>query len=77
MPPDPSNVEERLVLSEDYQDEKVWIEFYTNSSVAIGRGEDEVSQDRVWLDGLEKQAVFDALANHLGEVEEVTVEVTK
>jgi len=77
MPPHPDNVEERLVISDDYQDDKVWIEFYTNTSVAIGRGEEGPAQDRVWLDGKEKHGIFDALANHLGEVEEVTVEITK
>ena len=76
MPADPSNVEDRIVLSGDYQDEKIVLEIYSNSSLAVQRG-DEVSGDRVWFDGKEKQNLHNALADHLGEVEDVTVEISK
>jgi hypothetical protein len=76
MPANPENVEDRIVLSDDYQDKKIVLEIYTNSSLAVQRG-GEVLGDRVWFDGKEKQALFKALADHLGEIEDVTVEVSK
>jgi hypothetical protein len=53
MPPDPSNVERRETISGDYHDEKVTVEFYTNSSVRIYRGDVDDPEDNVWLDNLE------------------------
>ena len=61
MPANPSNIKDRVVLSEDYHDEKVTVDFYTNSAVAIYRGDEDDPSGRVWLDNLEKQALKDAL----------------
>lgn len=76
MPANPANVENRVVLSGDYQDDKITLEIYNNSSLAVERGTGNPGQ-RVWFDGKEKQALFEALADHLGEVEDVTVELSK
>lgn len=61
MPSNPKNVERREVLSDDYHDEKVTIDFYTNSAVAIYRGDEDDPEGRVWLDNLEKRELIDAL----------------
>jgi len=76
MPPNPNNVDEHIVLSEDYRDTTAFVDFYTNSAMAIGRDRDD-PEEGVWLDYLEKRALFEALAEQLGEVEEVTVTVKK
>ena len=62
MPANPSNVDRREVLSDDYHDEKVTIDFYSNGAIAIYRGdEDDFDNGRVWLDSLEKQALAEVL----------------
>lgn len=66
MPPKPSNVERTVDLSGDYQSEPATIDFYTNSAVAIGRDR-EVPSEGVWLDNLEKRALYEALDEELGE----------
>jgi hypothetical protein len=76
MPPNPNNVDEHVVLSEDYHDEKSFVDFYTNSAMAIGRDRED-PEEGVWLDSLEKRALFEALADQLGEIEDVTVKVDK
>lgn len=76
MPPNPNNVDEHIVLSDDYQGTNAFVDFYTNSAMAIGRDRDD-PEEGVWLDNLEKRALFEALAEQLGKVEEVTVTVEK
>lgn len=67
-PANPENIERRVVLSEDYHDKKVTIDFYTNSAIAIYRGEeDNPDTDRVWLDNLEKHALFEALSEDVDQ----------
>lgn len=76
MPPNPNNVDEHIELSEDYQDEPAFVDFYTNSAMAIGRDRED-PEEGVWLDSIEKRALFEALAAQLGEIEDVTVKVEK
>ena len=70
MPANPNNVKRREVLSEDYHDEKVHIDFYTNSCIRIYRGDDdkvcpdddaEMRGTTVWLDNLEKRELLEVL----------------
>lgn len=76
MPPNPENVEDEIVLSDDYQDDKIVLTIYSNSSLAVKRDTGNPGE-RVWFDGLEKRALYEALADHLGEIEDVTVEISK
>jgi len=59
MPANPNHIRRREVISEDYHDKKVVVEFYTNNALRIYRGEDR--DDGVWLDNLEKQALAELL----------------
>lgn len=77
MPANPQNVKKRVVISDGYQNEQAYIEFYTNSCMAIARGKDGEDLDRVWLDNLEKQTLHEELNEHLGDIESVTVELNK
>lgn len=60
MPPNPNHVEQLVVLSEDYHDEKATVDFYTNSAMAIGRDREDPGEG-VWLDSNEKRALYEAL----------------
>ena len=61
MPANPENIGRREVLSEDYHDEKITIDFYTNSAIAIYRGDEDNPEGRVWLDNLEKRELLKIL----------------
>jgi len=72
MPANPDHIKRREVLSDDYQEEKVHIDFYTNSAVHIYRADpdshapddDGIDKGRaVWLDNLEKRELLKALKN--------------
>jgi hypothetical protein len=65
MPANPEHVGRREVLSEDYHDEKARIDFYTNSAIAIYRG-DQNEPKRVWLDNLEKRELLKVLQSEIG-----------
>ena len=70
MPANPDHVDRSEVLSDDYHDEKVTIDFYTNSAIAIYRGDEDksgTSQRRVWLDNLEKRELLNVLKEELDE----------
>ena len=58
MPANPKNIKRREVISDEYADEKVTVEFYTNSAVAIYRGGPDEQENRVWLDNLEKRELL-------------------
>jgi len=70
MPANPEHVKRREVLSDDYHDDKVHIDFYTNSAVRIYRADPEASSPdddgmakgaTVWLDNLEKRELLKIL----------------
>jgi len=70
MPANPNNIARREVLSEDYHDEKLFIDFYTNSCIRIYRAdEDARSPDddavgkgqTVFIDNLEKRELLKIL----------------
>lgn len=74
MPVNPDNLAERKILSDDYHDEKIFIDFYTNSCIRIYRADPEATcpdddagmkGQEVWLDNLEKQALQEALNKEL------------
>lgn len=74
MPVNPEDLEDRKILSGDYHEEKVFIDFYTNNTIRIYRADPEaVSPDddaamkgqEVWLDNLEKQELQEALNKKL------------
>jgi len=65
MPANPNHIRRREVISEQYHGEKVTVDFYTNSAVAIYRGHQD-NPNRVWLDNLEKQALRELLNDELG-----------
>jgi len=70
MPANPENVGRREVLSEDYHEDKVTIDCYTNNAIAIYRGDEETSEwnnGRVWLDSNEKRALYEVLKEELEE----------
>lgn len=67
-PANPENIGRREVLSESYHDKKVTIDFYTNSAIAIYRGDEyDPETERVWLDNLEKRALYEVLEAELCE----------
>lgn len=79
MPPNPDNIEDRFILSGDYQGRPARIEFYTNGAMAITRGQrGDSGFSEVWLDNLEKQALFEVMKGHydVDETKEVTLRVT-
>jgi hypothetical protein len=70
MPVNPEHLRRREVLSDDYQEEKVHIDFYTNNAVHIYRADpdsetpDDDAVDKgqaVWLDNLEKRDLLKVL----------------
>lgn len=65
MPANPDHIQRREVLSEDYHDEKVTIDFYTNSAIAIYRGDEDDPEGRVWMDNLEKRGLLAVLHDEL------------
>jgi len=74
MPANPNNVNSRDVLSDDYHDDKIHVDFYTNSCMRIYRADPdttcpdddaEIKGTSVWLDGLEKQALLERLKEEL------------
>jgi hypothetical protein len=74
MPANPDNVDRRVVLSDDYADEKVFIDFYTNSAIRVYRADPDAAYpdddadakgQTVWLDNLEKRALRDVLTEEL------------
>ena len=69
-PANPDHIKRREILSEDYHDEKIHINFYTNSTIRIYRADDDVmcpddeamaNGKTVWLDNLEKQELLRVL----------------
>ena len=67
MPANPNNIARRVVLSEDYASEKVTIDFYTNSCIAIYRGDEDDPEGRVWMDNLEKRELCRTLSEEVGD----------
>lgn len=67
MPANPEHIQRREVLSEDYHDTKVTIDFYTNSVIAIYRGDEDNPAGRVWMDNLEKRELLRVLQDELQE----------
>lgn len=65
MPANPNNIKRRVVLSDDYQDEKVTIDFYTNSTIRIYRGDEDDDENNIWLDNLEKRALSEAMSEEV------------
>ena len=72
MPVNPDHIKRREVLSDDYQEEKVHIDFYTNSTIRIYRADpdancpddDAIRKGKaVALDNLEKRELIKALNN--------------
>jgi len=61
MPANPDHIKRRKVLSEDYQDEKITIDCYTNSAIRIYRGDEDEPEKNVWLDNLEKRELLKVL----------------
>jgi len=61
MPANPDHIQRREVISEDYHDEKVTVDFYTNSAVRIYRGDEDDPEKNVWLDNLEKRVLVGLL----------------
>jgi hypothetical protein len=70
MPATSDNIDERVVVSDDYQDEKIHVDFYSNSCIRIYRADpdadcpDDDGQMRgksVWLDNLEKRELLRVL----------------
>lgn len=61
MPANPDNISRREVISEEYHDEKVTIDFYTNSAIRIYRGDEDDPENNVWLDNLEKRELLKIL----------------
>jgi hypothetical protein len=70
MPANPKQIARREVLSEDYHDEKVHIDFYTNSAIRIYRADKDANAPddeavgngkTVWLDNLEKRELLKIL----------------
>jgi hypothetical protein len=70
MPANPANVRRREELSDDYHDEKIHIDFYTNNAVRIYRADPEAAApdddamgkgQTVWLDNLEKRELLKIL----------------
>lgn len=79
MPANPNNIEDRIELSGDYHDDKARIEFYTNSAMALERGQEgDEEYSRVWLDSAEKRALFEAMKGYydVDETREVKFRVT-
>jgi len=70
MPANPNNTERVEVISEQYHELRVAVEFYTNSAMAIRRGKDtDEDFSRVWLDSFEKQRLRRLLNDQLGDAE--------
>jgi hypothetical protein len=72
MPANPDHIKRREVLSDDYQEEKVHIDFYSNNTIRIYRADpdshapDDDAIDKgqaVWLDNLEKRELLKVLDN--------------
>lgn len=70
MPAPKDNIARREVLNDDYQDEKIHIDFYTNSAIRIYRADPRASApdddamgkgQTVWLDNLEKRELLKIL----------------
>jgi hypothetical protein len=67
MPAPPEHKRRTDVLSEEYHDRKVTIDFYTNSAIRIYRGDEDDDEQNVWLDNLEKRELLRVLNDELGE----------
>jgi len=74
MPASKEKIKSREALSDDYVDEKVYIDFYTNSAIHIFRADpdshspDDDGVDKgqaVWLDNLEKRELLKILREEL------------
>ena len=74
MPAPKENIKRREVLSDDYADEKVYIDFYTNSAIRIYRADPEAScpdddammkGQTVWIDNLEKRELLKILKEEI------------
>ena len=74
MPANPENIKRREVLSDDYADEKIFLDFYTNSAIRIYRADPEATSPdddadmkgtSVWLDNLEKRELLKILREEL------------
>jgi len=61
MPANPAHIQRREVISEEYQENKITIDFYTNNAIAIYRGDEDNPESRVWLDNLEKKELLKVL----------------
>jgi len=58
MPANPANIKRREVISGEYVENKITVDFYTNNAIAIYRGDEDVPDSRIWLDNLEKRELL-------------------
>ena len=58
MPANPANIQRREVISGEYVENKITVDFYTNNAIAIYRGDEDVPDSRIWLDNLEKRELL-------------------
>jgi len=74
MPANPDHIKRREVLSDDYADEKVHIDFYSNSAVRIYRADPDANcpdddamrkGQTVWIDNLEKRELLKVLKEEI------------
>jgi len=58
MPANPANIQRREVISGEYVENKITVDFYTNNAIAVYRGDEDVPDSRIWLDNLEKRELL-------------------
>jgi hypothetical protein len=58
MPANPTHIKRREVISGEYVENKITVDFYTNNAIAIYRGDEDVPDSRIWLDNLEKRELL-------------------
>ena len=65
MPANPANIKRREVISGEYVENKITVDFYTNNAIAIYRGDEDVPDSRIWLDNLEKRELCKILNDEI------------
>jgi len=58
MPANPKHIQRREVISGEYQEHKITVDFYTNNAIAIYRGDEDSPNSRIWIDNLEKRELL-------------------
>lgn len=79
MPPNPSNIDERIDITtlgydlhdwEDSDRDHLRLYLYTNNAAVLFRGDDiDTADDTLWFDNFEKQALVNALAGYAHTLE--------